>query len=648
VWKRDLQEGGKLSKSVLRVYRRCCSCCREHGQVVSGEQLSVAGTESSFRGEAGVKTRLLALVAFTFFLLTAFRAGWTRAETDFPNYYTAAVLVRKGEPLRNYYDWTWFQRQMNYAGIERQLGAYTPQTPLTMLPMVGLTAFPPQRAKQIWLTLNLGFLLATVWLMSQVTRFRMEQIALLAFCGYHSLYVNFLYGQYYVFLLFLLTLAFYCVHREHSWSSGFFAGVAFGLKLYGGPFLLYFAAKRNWKAVAGMMAAIVCLVGVAIAVFGWTDIAYYATQILPRTLEGGSIDPYNPGVPTYSTLLQHLFMREPELNPHPLWNAPSLFFFLRPLLTWAIVVFTLLGLAMKRTTLERRDFAWFTVAVLLLSTSTGAYTFTLLLLPVVLSLEDARLAESILLIGCYVLLAFPLPAGRLFPKVWLLFLLFFTLGREYWGSLRPKLIVTVAVFIALIAFVDARRHLLSYANEPGQRFERIAVERGAIFSSSPAVSRYGVFYQSIGRDRYVLRWLHDNRIDELPFDGHAFHPVASAAEGPIYFELVAHGTSTIMQFDPSTGTVGPRSMPSSTGAADSAVSPDGKWIAYTSTLTGPKQVWLRNVATAKTQPLTGGNCNSSSPAWELNSKAILFASDCGRAIGLPALYRAQLPIGGGN
>ena len=326
MWNRDLQEGGKLSKSVLRVYRRCCSCCREHGQVVSGEQLSVAGTESGFRAEAGVKTRLLALVAFTFFLLTAFRAGWTRAETDFPNYYTAAVLVRKGEPLRNYYDWTWFQRQMNYARIERQLGAYTPQTPLTMLPLVGLTAFPLQRAKQIWLTLNLGFLLATVWLMSQVTRFRMEQIALLAFCGYHSLYVNFLYGQYYVFLLFLLTLAFYCVHREHSLSSGFFAGVAFGLKLYGGPFLLYFAAKRNWKAVAGLFAS--------------------------------------------------------------------------------------------------------------------------------------------------------------------------------------------------------------------------------------------------------LEW--------------------------------------------------------------------------TSTLTGPKQVWLRNVATAKTQPLTGGNFNSSSPAWKSNSKAILFASDCGRAIGLPALYRAQLPIGGGN
>jgi hypothetical protein len=554
--------------------------------------------------------------------------------------------VRKGQPLHNYYDWTWFQRQMNYAGIERQLGAYTPQTPLTMLPMVGLTAFLPQTAKQIWLALNLGFLAATVWLLSLVTRFRLEQIALLTLCGYYSLHLNFLYGQYYVFLLFLLTLAYYCLHRGNSSASGFLAGVAFGLKLYGGPFLLYFAAKRNWRAVAGMIAAILCLGAVAIAIFGWTDIAYYATQILPRTLEGGSIDPYNPGVPTYSTLLQHLFVAEPELNPHPLWNAPWLFFFLRPLVTVAIVVFTLLGLASKQTVTERRDFAWFLVAVLLLSTSTAPYTFILMLLPVVLLLDDASLGESIFLIACYVLLAAPLGPERFFPKVLLLLILFIYSGREYWSVLRPKFIVMAAVFSTLIALADARRHMLSYVNEPGQRFERVAVEKGAIFSSSPTVSRYGIFYQSIGRDydRYVLRWSHDNQIDQLSFEGHAFHPVAAAAEGPIYFELVAHGTSTVMQFDPSTQKVAPGSMPIASEETDSAVSPDGKWIAYTSTESGPKHIWLRNVASARVEPLTGGNCNSSSPAWELNSKAILFASDCGRAIGLPALYRAQVPV----
>jgi hypothetical protein len=595
-------------------------------------------------------SRALALLAFTLFLANAFWAGWTRAETDFPNYYTAALLVRKGLPLHNYYDWTWFLRQMNYAGIEWQIGAYTPQTPLTMLPMVGLTTFTPQIAKQIWLTLNLGFLATTVWLMSRVTRFRLDQIALLAFCGYYSLYLNFLYGQYYVFLLFLLTLTFFFLHRGNLAASGFLAGIVFGLKLYGGPFLLYFAAKRNWRALAGMMAAILCAAAVAISIFGWTDIVFYTTQILPRTLEGGSIDPYNPGVPTYSTLLQHMFVAEPELNPQPLWIAPWLFFFLRPLATLAIVVFTLLGLVMRRNTVERRDFAWFTIAVLLLSTSTAPYTFILLLLPAVLLLEDASLRECIFLIACYILLTCPLGFEKLFPKVWLLVILFVYSGRDYWAALQPKVIVAATVFITLISLVDARRHMLSYANEPGQRFERIAVERGALFSSSPAVSRYGIFYQSIGHDysRYVLRWLHDNQIEELKFEGHALHPVAPAPNGAIYFELVAHGNSTAMQFDPATRKTAQGSIPAAINEPDSTVSPDGKWIAYTPVMVGPKQIWLRNVATSKTEPLTGGNCNSSFPAWELDSKAVIFASDCGRAIGLPALYRAPVPARGGE
>ena len=46
-------------------------------------------------------------------------------------------------------------------------------------------------------------------------------------------------GQYYVFFLFLLTLAFYCLDRAKSMRSSLLCGVAFGLKLYVGPFLLY-------------------------------------------------------------------------------------------------------------------------------------------------------------------------------------------------------------------------------------------------------------------------------------------------------------------------------------------------------------------------------------------------------------------------
>src|SRR5579863_4625180 len=136
------------------------------------------------------------------------------------------------------------------------------------------------------------------------------------------------------------------------------------LKLYGGPFLLYFAAERRWKAVSGMIAAICCAGVVAIAVFGWPGIHYYLAHILVRSVTDGSIDLYNPGVPTISTMLRRLFVREPALNPNPLWNAPGLFFWLRTFVSLAIVVFAGLGLAFRSTT-ERRDFAWFTIAVLL-------------------------------------------------------------------------------------------------------------------------------------------------------------------------------------------------------------------------------------------------------------------------------------------
>jgi hypothetical protein len=222
------------------------------------------------------------IAAFLIFMGTAFRKAWTSLSTDFPNYYTAAVLVRHGEPLRNYYEWTWFARQMNYAGIENQLGANTTQTPLTMLPMVPLSRLLPQTAKRVWLVFNLALVAAIVGLLAGVTLIRWEYITLLLFCGYRSVETNFVYGQYYIVLLFLITIIICCVERHYDGAGGLVAGIAFGLKLYTGPMLIYFAAKRKWRSVVGMAVAAVSLTALAIVLFGWRDVSYYSTHILPQ------------------------------------------------------------------------------------------------------------------------------------------------------------------------------------------------------------------------------------------------------------------------------------------------------------------------------------------------------------------------------
>lgn len=592
-------------------------------------------------GRLRLPLRAVALLTFAIFLWTSFYVGWTKTETDFFNYYTAAVLVRQGQPLRKFYDWTWFARQMSYAGEGVQLGTYTAQTPLTMLPMVPMARFPMQRAKQIWLACNLIFLIAAVWLMSRMTRVRLESIWLLAFCGYFSLGANFALGQYYVFLLFLLTLAFYFIHRKKSWLGGATSGLAFGLKLYGGPLLLYFAARRQWKALLGMIAAALLLVGLAIALFETADVRYYATQILPRSLEGGPLDPYSPWNPTFTTLLRRIFVREAELNPHPLWDAPQSYFFLRSFVSIAIVVFLALGTVRKRAS-ERHDFAWFVIAAMLLSTSVASYSFLILLLPVVLLLEEAGPRESAFLVGVYVLLSLPLHPVALFPKVWLLAALFVVAGMASWRALPWEWAVTGLAFAAMVALFNAEQQMSTYASEPAQKFERVAVRQGAIFSSFPVVTPAGIFYQSMGHDSYVLRWLHENRDEELVFAGHAFLPRLAADGRSVEFELVGDRGSKRMQFDPLTRETAALPGEPPGDWAHSVVSPDGKWIAFEKSQDGPTRIWLREAASGKERELTDGNCNSFAPAWEPDSLSFIFASDCGRGLGLPALYRAHI------
>jgi Tol biopolymer transport system component len=96
-----------------------------------------------------------------------------------------------------------------------------------------------------------------------------------------------------------------------------------------------------------------------------------------------------------------------------------------------------------------------------------------------------------------------------------------------------------------------------------------------------------------------------------------------------------------MSFDPATERLTTQSRASVDETEVPVPSPDGRWLAITSAAE-PRQIWLRSSNGKREVRLTGGDCTSFAPAWELDSKAILFASDCGRGIGLPALYRAPL------
>jgi hypothetical protein len=73
-----------------------------------------------------------------------------------------------------------------------------------------------------------------------------------------------------------------------------------------------------------------------------------------------------------------------------------------------------------------------------------------------------------------------------------------------------------------------------------------------------------------------------------------------------------------------------------------SVSPDGKRLAYSRRDYGSWHLVVRDLATGYEQQLTHASCNAISPSWE-NDQTVLYATDCGRGVGLSAVARVVLP-----
>src|ERR1700760_1448783 len=92
-------------------------------------------------------------------------AGWRTLNTDFPNYYVAARLMRGRGSFENLYDWTWFQRAADHLGIRHQLVGFLGLTPFSALPLIPFTFLPVLTAKRCFIVVNLVLLVLCVrWL----------------------------------------------------------------------------------------------------------------------------------------------------------------------------------------------------------------------------------------------------------------------------------------------------------------------------------------------------------------------------------------------------------------------------------------------------------------------------------------------------
>jgi len=529
----------------------------------------------------------LLLLLIGLFGVKGFVPAWRTLNTDFPNYYLAAVLYHQGIPLDRAYEWTWFQRQKDRLEIDQPLVGFVSQPPFCAAPLLPLASMPPLEAKRVWLILNLALLLGAVWLLSRATALPFRRVTLLALLCIMPLRANFLLGQYYVVILFLISAAHFVHVRGHRFLSGLLIGVAASLKIFPAGFLLLFLWKRDWRAALGVLSGIALLLLSSVALFGTGVHGVFFREVLTRAMGGETIDPYVTR--SITGIWARLFLFEPTMNPAPLLSSPFLAAALKSLTTAVLVVVFLLSV--RRSDEKNRNLEWsgFVILLLLLSTMPSMYHYCVLIAAAVLGFADLQRSGNsklaMMLIAFYAF-AFAPPATRwltLLLTLLMFALLIFTAGLEQ-ASLRSRalLISAASLFVVGSTFAGAS----SLKKQHAEYKDRVPRGFNAIFAGNPAAVSEGILAETMTMNSYRAVVLSGSVRVEVPVTADVLS-VAGSPKSPSAFIEVAGKTPMIARIEPPAY----REKLLFEGQQPSE-SPNGKWLAFVREEHGKGSAWL--------------------------------------------------------
>jgi hypothetical protein len=669
--------------------------------------------------------------------------AWRSLITDFPNYYIAARLAHEGVDTSRMYEWTWIEREKDHRSIDVRVIGLAPITPFSTLVIWPLTGLAPLAAKHVWILTNLLLLLPLAWFLQSMTGLGYRRIAL-AFALSVPLYRNLEYGQLYVFLLLLITVACWAYLRGFRALAGGLIAIATACKIFPILFFVFFLQRRNWRALTwGAITGTAALV-MSVAVFGWNAHRTYLHEILPWAVHGGGLQPYQAGA-SLSGVLHYLFLSEPQWNPHPWHYSPLCYALLLPAVQMLAMVPAILFIRRGGSTRERVLMEWSALmtAALAVSTIPASYNFVLMVFPTcVVASELLRrrwyLWIAVLLV-VYLGIGFPMPSPHgmvglaillYVPRLPLMFAMLFGIYILLWCD-TPSVYasrdwtryawVTAMVASAVVTMLSTFRRERAVRQEYAYR---VPLQAQGFLNEGPRSADTGVRYIAFTIDGYRLITeggsveSADPPIgsaeDDLSFSsgfGHVWversrgsrsqivdvhdpsHTVIDDAEDPMIstdgqslaFLREDHGRGQLMvrsgfQSNSSTDVelTQPRlnvyeaSFKSQTeyafSAADErhppqiylrdtthmnsplalgetrypALSPDGRWMAYSQLDHGAWNLWLRNEDNGAIRRIANVPCNQINPAWENDSKTLLYGTDCGRSLWFTAIARRRV------
>jgi hypothetical protein len=660
--------------------------------------------------------------------------GWRSLKSEFPNYYLAAELYHQNIPLDRVYEWTWFQRQNGHLGVRDGLVSFAPNPPSFVLSMLPLTRLQPLTAKRAWMIFSLLCLALSLWSLHHTTSLGWRRLVLIFLLCVFPLRIDFLFARQYVFILFLICMAYHLSRVDAQWTSGMMWSAAAAMKLFPALSVILFIRKRNWRALAGFMVGATALISISVIVFGSEVHRVFLREVLSQASRGDWLGPYALSQNSFITLWSRLFLIEPELNPSPWINSPSLYA-VALAFTVTVLVLTFLRSISSEKTARATALDWASlVPLLLLLSTTAAPDYSCLLIFTAIVGFDVLLAAgktktALCLLLLYVAACAPIPnrmshifpLSRLIATTALYGLLLTSAGS---GIRKPKKLWLVAGLVSAAVLTFYNLHIVRNREEDFSR--RLPSSGNGYRAANPVPAGDRVAFTEMKASNYEVALVTGEGVQEKPMAGDALAVAGSETSALLYSELtgrksfiarlavqkfgsdpeiIAEGQEpalspngkwlAFIREDQGRGTVwllstgfgdssrvilssayrpldvtvtndgdviaaagnvsDPRLLLVRSGTTDVAelsafphparypsISPDGSKLAFSRRDGGSWHLVVRSLATGYEQQLTHAYCNATSPSWE-NARTLLYASDCGRGVGLTAIVRVALP-----
>ncbi len=295
---------------------------------------------------------------------------------DFGNYYFAAVNWSQDFLGAELFKPASFNQWIHDHFDVTIFASYSPSPPSTFYFFIPFTWLSPLTAKMVWVVLNSIVGILAFKRMQQISSASWNSWTVALLVCISAFYYEILFGQLYLFLLFLLVEGFYQFRNNHLWSAAFLWSLAIALKFF--PIIIFgfLWSKGEWKTiwrtflVTAMMALFfVWLTGIEL----WN---FYINTILSKANFGFINTAFNQYFQSPVSWLNHLFVFDELSNPTPL----AMMEFMVPFAK-AILLGILLGIAVfvTRKSVHNyfQDFSLWLVLGLLLSPSGSTYSMLL-------------------------------------------------------------------------------------------------------------------------------------------------------------------------------------------------------------------------------------------------------------------------------